>query len=58
MLPSHLIASGCRNLGAANVDWEEVSFAVRNESVDLYFGFVLKTDGFRSAEPIRMIQGQ
>ena len=57
-LPSHLAASGCRNLGVAHVDWEEVSFAVRNESVDLYCGFVLKTDGFRSAEPIRMIQGQ
>lgn len=57
-LPSHLAASGCPNLGVAHVDWEEVSFAVRNESVDLYFGFVPKTDGFRSAELVRMIQEQ
>lgn len=57
-LPSHLAASRCPNLGVAHVDWEEASFAVRNESVDLRCGVVLKTDGFRSAEPIRMIQEQ
>ena len=57
-LPSHLAASGCRNRGVAHVDWEEVSFAVRNESADLRCGVVLKIDGFRSAEPIRMIQEQ